>query len=165
MCFTFFELNWKKNTLNESPSEWSLDVPDTGCTFTWDQIRTTLVLKVNSINRNKRQISFSASLKKKKRFCQTSTKFCKAFFPPRPNLMPRDRGCAFLCLKQAFHWTGLKKSHFVKNYLHYFGVQTKLFVWDMCHTSLALSKSPNIINLIITLSSDILSTNSDILSQ
>ena len=43
----------------------------------------------------------------KKRFCQTSTKFCQTSFPP--NLMPRDRGCAFLCLKQAFHWTGWKR--------------------------------------------------------
>ena len=54
MCFTFFELNWKKNTLNVSPSEWFLDVPDTGCTFIWDQIRTAMVLKVNSINRKQR---------------------------------------------------------------------------------------------------------------
>ena len=42
-----------------------LDVPDTGCTFAWDQRPITLVLKVNLIYRNQRQISFSAILKKK----------------------------------------------------------------------------------------------------
>ena len=162
MCLTFFELNWKK-----SHFEWiSIRV-----VFRRTRHRMRIYLRPEShyagfeseLNQQKPATNIIFRYFEKERFCQTSTKFCQTSFPP--NLMPRDRGCAFFCLKQAFHWTGLKKSHFVKNYLHYFGVQTKLFVWDMCHTSLALSKSPNIINLIITLSSDMLSTNSDILSQ
>ena len=32
----------------------------------------------------------------KKRFCQTSTKFCQTSYPP--NLMPRNRRCAFIFL-------------------------------------------------------------------
>ena len=160
MCFTFFELNWKKNTLNVSPSEWFLDVPDTGCTFIWDQIRTAMVLKVNSINRKQRH---HFPLLSKRKILSNCHLILSNFIPTKSDAT-RQRMCISLP-ETSIPLNWLKKRHFAKNYLHYFGVQTKLFVWDMRHTFFALSKSPNIINLIITLSSDMLSTNSDILSQ